>query len=164
MFFSHDNKALDEKIPLIRSLQALSTHGTKLLKLLGHTTAGVESRIGLEQEFFFVPKAAYDRRVDLQLTGRTLLGKHSPRGQEMCDHYMGTPVENGVALACLKDVQSYCYELGIPIKTRHLEVAPGQYEFAPLFGTACVQIGTYIETMYIFNLCIITSRLLAYYF
>jgi glutamine synthetase len=140
VFFSHDNNALDEKIPLLRSLQSLSQHGTKLLRLLGLETKGVDSRIGLEQEFFFVPKAAYDRRLDLQLTGRTLLGKPSPRGQEMCDHYMGTPVENGAALACLKDVQSHCYELGIPIKTRHLEVAPGQYEFAPLFGAACIQI------------------------
>lgn len=79
-----------------------------------------------------MPREAFYKRPDLQLTGRTIMGKAPPRGQEMCDHYMAPP--NQLAMACMREIQHECFMLGIPLKTRHREVAPNQYEFAPLFG------------------------------
>jgi len=108
---------------------------------------GCEPQIGLEQEFFLVPREAFYRRPDLQLTGRTVLGRMPPRGQEMCDHYMAPP--NQVALECLKEVQHEAFLLGIPLRTRHREVAPNQYELAPLFGVAAAQIDQNLMVMQI---------------
>ena len=132
-------EALDEKLPLLRSMQAVDREGRRLLKHLGHTSAKkVFPNIGLEQEFFLVPRSAYFKRPDLQLTGRTIMGKSSARGQEMCDHYMAAPNEK--ALACMREIQHECFKVGIPMQTRHKEVAPNQYECAPFFGLASGQI------------------------
>ena len=103
--------------------------------------------IGLEQEYFLVPRSAFYKRLDLQLTGRTIMGKLAPRGQEMCDHYMGPP--NQIALECIKEIQHECFMMGIPMRTRHREVAPNQYECAPLFGIATTQIDQNIMFMQI---------------
>jgi len=132
-------EALDEKMPLLRAMQAVDREGRRLLKHLGHSDAAkVFPNIGLEQEFFLVPRSAYFSRPDLQLCGRTIMGKSSARGQEMCDHYMAAPNEK--ALACMREIQNECFKVGIPMQTRHKEVAPNQYECAPFFGLASGQI------------------------
>eukprot|EP00965_Chrysotila_dentata_P087237 2880475-Pleurochrysis_carterae.AAC.2 len=138
LFVSYTGKALDEKTPLLRAMQAVSTAGVRLLKALGHTCKSVFPNIGLEQEFFLVPKKAFRTRTDLQLAGRTVMGRAAPRGQELSDHYM-SPL-NAAALRCMKEMQHECFKMGIPLKTRHREVAPNQYECAPFFGLATVQI------------------------
>ena len=147
IFMSWTGLALDEKIPLLRSCEALDTEGKRLLKNLGLTTKGVSPQIGLEQEFFFIPRDAYARRLDLQMTGRTVIGKQAPRGQEMCDHYMAAI--NQFALEAMKAIQNECFALGIPLRTRHREVAPNQYEFAPMFGYVTSQIDQNLMVMQI---------------
>jgi glutamine synthetase len=129
-FVSYYGAALDEKTPLLRSNAALSKQGKRLLKHLGLDIGDREvvSNIGLEQEFFLVPREQYYRRPDLQLAGRTIMGRDAPRGQEMCDHYMAPPSLANPALACMQEIQDECWRLGIPLKTRHREVAPNQYE------------------------------------
>mmetsp|Transcript_4324 Transcript_4324/g.6121 ORF Transcript_4324/g.6121 Transcript_4324/m.6121 type:complete len:714 (+) Transcript_4324:72-2213(+) len=148
-FVSYYGDALDEKTPLLRSVGAMDEHGTRLLKLMGYDVPGIQSNIGLEQEFFLVPREAYLRRPDLQLAGRTVIGADAPRGQEMCDHYMGPLSFATPALACINAAQQECFRLGIPLRTRHREVAPNQYEVAPLFGTATTQIDQNIVVMQI---------------
>jgi len=150
-FVSYYGAALDEKTPLLRSNAALSKHGKRLLKHLGLDIGDqdVISNIGLEQEFFLVPRDQYYRRPDLQLAGRTIIGKDAPRGQEMCDHYMAPPSLSSPALACMQEIQDECWRLGIPLKTRHREVAPNQYEFAPLFGLNTTQIDQNLMVMQI---------------
>lgn len=138
-FVSYDGKALDEKTPLHRAHQAMSKEGARLLKLMGMEVAGMVNNIGLEQEVFFIPREAYERRMDLQFTGRTVMGKMPARGQEGCDHYMAPINVHGKVLACMKEIQEQCFKLSIPLKTRHREVAPNQYEFAPLFGSVITQ-------------------------
>ena len=150
-FVSYYGAALDEKTPLLRSNAALSKHGKRLLKHLGLDIGDkdVVSNIGLEQEFFLVPRDQYYRRPDLQMAGRTIMGKDAPRGQEMCDHYMAPPSLANPALACMQEIQDECWRLGIPLKTRHREVAPNQYEFAPLYGYNTTQIDQNIMVMQI---------------
>ena len=148
-FVSYHGAALDEKTPLLRSNEALSEQGKRLLRLLGYEISGLVANIGLEQEFFFVPRDQYLRRLDLQLTGRTVMGKPAPRGQEMCDHYMAPLSTAHPALACMQEIQEECWKIGIPLKTRHREVAPNQYEFAPLFGSNTTQIDQNIMVMQI---------------
>jgi glutamine synthetase len=149
-FVTYHGKAIDEKTPLLRSCDALDMQGTRLLKLLGYEVPGIQSNIGLEQEFFLIPRSAYMKRPDLQMAGRTLTGMDAPRGQEMCDHYMGPPsLGNNPALECMKEVQRQCYNLGIPLKTRHREVAPNQYEHAPYFGFVTTQIDQNLVVMQI---------------
>jgi len=138
VFVSFYGKALDEKTPLLRAMQAMSQSAVRLLGLLGHTCKEVLPMIGLEQEFFLVPRDAYYKRPDLQLCGRTIMGKAPARGQELCDHYMA-PL-NPIALKCMKEMQHEAFKMGIPLKTRHREVAPNQYECAPFFGIASAQI------------------------
>jgi glutamine synthetase len=138
VFVSFYGDALDEKTPLLRSMRALSEQGTRLCKNLGYNVGGCQPNIGLEQEYFLIPRSAFYKRPDLQLTGRTVIGKQAPRGQEMCDHYMGPP--NQIAMACIQEIQHECFMLGIPMRTRHREVAPNQYECAPMFGIATTQI------------------------
>mmetsp|Transcript_10001 Transcript_10001/g.35252 ORF Transcript_10001/g.35252 Transcript_10001/m.35252 type:complete len:706 (+) Transcript_10001:63-2180(+) len=146
---SYHGDALDEKTPLLRSVDAMDREGTRLLKLAGFGVAGLQSNIGLEQEFFLVPRDMYVRRPDLQLAGRTVVGADAPRGQEMCDHYMAPLSSATAALQCMTEVQSQCFRLGIPLRTRHREVAPGQFEFAPLFGTVTTQVDQNIVVMQI---------------
>ena len=147
---SYYGQALDEKTPLLRANAALDKHGSRLLAHLGlDVSSGIQTNIGLEQEIFLIPREEYYRRPDLQLTGRTLIGKDAPRGQEMCDHYMAPLSSSTAALACMQEIQDQCWQLGIPLKTRHREVAPGQFEFAPLFGSNTTQIDQNIMVMQI---------------
>jgi glutamine synthetase len=136
---AYSGVSLDEKTPLHRSVQALSKEGKRLLGLMGLKTAGLVNNIGLEQEIFLIPRDAYFRRPDLQFTGRTVMGRSPARGQEMSDHYMAPLSEASPALACMQAIQDKCFKVGIPLRTRHREVAPNQYEFAPLFGPVVSQ-------------------------
>ena len=149
-FVSYYGAALDEKTPLLRSNSALDKNGSRLFGLLGgDASTGVQANIGLEQELFLVPREQYYRRPDLQLTGRTIMGKNAPRGQEMCDHYMGPLSSATSALACMQEIQDECWRMGIPLKTRHREVAPNQFEFAPLYGSNTTQIDQNVFVMQI---------------
>jgi glutamine synthetase len=149
-FVSYYGAALDEKTPLLRANAALDVEGSRLFKQLGiDASSGVQTNIGLEQELFLVPRDQYYRRPDLQLTGRTIIGKDAPRGQEMCDHYMAPLSSATAALACMQEIQDECWRIGIPLKTRHREVAPGQFEFAPLYGTNTTQIDQNVMVMQI---------------
>jgi glutamine synthetase len=145
-YFGH---ALDEKTPLLRSCDALSKQGARLLNLLGYKVKGLVTNIGLEQELFFIPRKDFLRRPDLQLAGRTVIGRMPPRGQEMSDHYMAPINTTGPALAAMQEIQRQCFQLGIPLRTRHREVAPNQYEFAPLFGFVTTQIDQNLIVMQI---------------
>jgi glutamine synthetase len=155
-FVSYLGDCLDEKTPLLRSLDALGDQGARLLKLLGFRDVegsapltAVQSFIGLEQEFFFIPRDAYLNRTDLQLAGRTVLGRLPPRGQEASDHYMSPISLASPALACMQEIQDQCFKMGIPLKTRHREVAPNQYELVPLFGHVTSQVDQNILLMQI---------------
>lgn len=149
---SYNGDALDEKTPLLRANDAVSEHGSRLLKHLGYDAAadgGLKANVGLEQEIFFVPRDQYLRRPDLQFSGRTVMGKLPPRDQEMCDHYMAPLSQHTPALAAMQEIQEECFKIGIPLKTRHREVAPGQFEFAPLYGVNTVQIDQNLMVMQI---------------
>eukprot|EP00750_Incisomonas_marina_P013627 INCI17514.12.p1 GENE.INCI17514.12~~INCI17514.12.p1 ORF type:complete len:521 (-),score=87.37 INCI17514.12:899-2461(-) len=147
---SFDGHALDEKTPLKRAEEAISREGKRLLEQLGvKGVEGLKMNIGVEQEFFFVPRSGYVNRQDLMLTGRTLMGRDAPRGQEMDDHYMATLSSVTPPLFAMQEIQRQCMMMGIPLRTRHREVAPGQYEFAPLYGTATTQADQNIVTMQI---------------
>lgn len=150
VFVSYYGAALDEKTPLLRANAAIDKQGNRLLSKLGlDVSSGIVTNIGLEQEIFLVPREQYYRRPDLQLTGRTLIGKNAPRGQEMCDHYMAPLSSATAALACMQEIQDECWRIGIPLKTRHREVAPNQFEFAPLYGTNTTQIDQNLMVMQI---------------
>lgn len=151
-FVSYYGKSLDEKTPLLRSNDSMSQHGSRLLKHLGYaeaTEVGLKSNIGLEQEIFLIPRDQYYRRPDLQYAGRTLIGKMPPRDQEMCDHYMAPLSTATPALACMQEIQAECFKIGIPLKTRHREVAPNQFEFAPEYGVNSIQIDQNLLVMQI---------------
>ena len=150
VFVSYYGAALDEKTPLLRANNALNNHGSRLLSSLGlDVSSGLRTNIGLEQEIFLVPRDAYYTRTDLQMAGRTVIGKNAPRGQEMCDHYMAPLSSATAALACMQEIQDECWRMGIPLKTRHREVAPNQFEFAPLYGTNTTQIDQNLMVMQI---------------
>jgi len=139
-----------KKTPLLRANDAVSEHGSRLLKHLGYDAAangGLKANVGLEQEIFLVPREEYLRRPDLQFTGRTVMGKLPARDQELCDHYMAPLSTHTPALACMQEIQDVCFKMGIPLKTRHREVAPGQFEFAPLYGINTVQIDQNLVVM-----------------
>merc|ERR1719253_2438460 len=140
-FVSYKGDALDEKTPLHRATTALDKQTKRMLKAMGYDvgSASVYANIGLEQEIFLVPRHAYYRRPDLQFTGRTIIGKAPARGQEMSDHYMAPISRATAAFECMRQIQQECFKMGIPLKTRHREVAPNQYEFAPLFGNVINQ-------------------------
>jgi glutamine synthetase len=133
-FCGWKGEALDEKTPLLRSIDALSKQAVRLLKILGKEVARVHSTVGPEQEYFLIDRNFYLQRPDLIATGRTLFGAKPPKGQEMEDHYFGAI--RGRILAFMNDVEYECYKLGIPLKTRHNEVAPAQFEVAPIFETS----------------------------
>jgi glutamine synthetase len=133
-FTSWAGDALDTKIPLLRSIQALDQQARRALRLFEVDADRVEATLGPEQEFFLIDQEFYYRRADLVTTGRTLFGAKPPRGQELEDHYFGT-IEDRV-LACMMEVEHELYRLGVPVKTRHNEVAPGQYEMAPIYENA----------------------------
>ncbi len=130
-FASWTGEALDAKTPLLRSMHALDVQARRALKLLGGEAERVMATLGPEQEFFLIDQEFYYRRPDLVTTGRTLFGAKPPRGQELEDHYFGSIPER--VLAFMMDVEQELYRLGVPVKTRHNEVAPGQYEMAPIY-------------------------------
>jgi glutamine synthetase len=132
IFISYTGQALDKKLPLLRSEAALSRATVELLRLFGHSDArGVHSDCGPEQEYFLVDQGFFKLRCDLQLTGRTLIGAPSPKGQQLEDQYFGSIKER--VLNYMHEVTQEAYALGIPVSTRHNEVAPHQFEFAPIF-------------------------------
>lgn len=137
VFISWTGEALDKKTPLLRSIAAMSKAATRVLKLLGHTeVASVNSSCGAEQEYFLVDAHFAHSRPDLLLTGRTLFGRSAAKGQQFDDHYFGAIPER--VQVFMQDVEERMYRLGIPAKTRHNEVAPGQFEIAPFFEAANV--------------------------
>ncbi|KAK3234346.1 hypothetical protein CYMTET_55392 [Cymbomonas tetramitiformis] len=146
-FVAYTGKALDEKIPLLRAEQAMSREGTRLFKALGHSIDGLLTNIGLEQELFFIPSDAYYKRPDLQMCGRTVLGRSPALGQEGSTHYMAPINTTKSVFPCMQEIQQECYKVGIPLKTRHREVAPNQYEFAPMFGHVVGQIDQNLVAM-----------------
>ncbi len=132
-FASYNGQALDKKIPLLRSIDALSTQAMRLLRIFG-SDAGVkrvETTLGAEQEYFLVDRNLYHARPDLVTCERTLFGAQAPKHQQLDDHYFGS-IPNRV-LAFMSEIEDELYRLGVPVKTRHNEVAPGQYELAPVF-------------------------------
>ncbi len=135
VFFGYHGEALDNKTPLLRSLQVLSTEACEFLKCLGDVDVKtVSATMGPEQEYFLIDKRFAALRPDLIMTGRTLLGASSPRGQQLEDHYFGS-IPSRVK-TFMEDVEQELYKLGVPIKTRHNEVAPSQFEVAPIFEGA----------------------------
>ncbi len=136
-FVSYTGEALDHKIPLLRSQEALGRQALRVLRWFGNTTAErVFTNIGPEQEYFLVDRRLAEQRPDLILTGRTLFGAPSPKGQELEDQYFGSIRER--ILAFMMDLDRELWRLGIPAKTRHNEVAPGQFEMAPVFEPTSV--------------------------
>ena len=133
-FASWKGEALDLKTPLLRSTEALNGAAKRALELFGKNVGKVGSTVGVEQEYFLVDEEFAMRRPDLVLTGRSLFGAKPPRGQELDDHYFGSVPPR--ILTFMTDVEYQLYALGIPVRTRHNEVAPGQYEIAPLFEQA----------------------------
>ena len=136
-FCSYIGHALDKKTPLLRSMDALNTQAMRVLRALGNKTSNrVTATLGPEQEYFLVDRSFYDQRLDLILTGRTLFGAPSPRGQEMDDHYFGALHERVASF--MHELNVELWKLGVSAKTQHNEVSPGQYELAPVFGTVNV--------------------------
>ena len=136
-FASWTGEALDHKIPLLRSMDALSKSATRALRLFGDTSAQrVFTTVGPEQEYFLIDEQYYFERPDLITTGRTLFGAKPPKGHELDDHYFGSIPER--ILACMLDTERELAKLGVPVKTRHNEVAPNQYELAPVFENSNV--------------------------
>jgi glutamine synthetase len=136
-FVSWTGEALDNKIPLLRSMDAMSKSAIRALRLFGNTTAvRIFTSVGPEQEYFLIDEQYYFERPDLITTGRTLFGAKPPRGQELDDHYFGSIPER--VLAYMLDCEQTLAKLGIPIKTRHNEVAPSQYELAPIYENSNV--------------------------
>lgn len=134
-FCSYTGEALDQKTPLLRSMEAINTQALRLLRLFGNTTSKrVTPSVGAEQEYFLIDKQKWLQRKDLTYTGRTLFGAMPPKGQEMDDHYFGA-VRQRVA-AYMKEVNEELWKLGVSAKTQHNEVAPAQHELAPIFAQA----------------------------
>ncbi len=137
LLFSWKGHALDRKIPLLRSNEAVKKWTLKLFAACGlreHKTVHTES--GLEQEFFLLDAEQVKTRIDIQLCGRTLQGRHPPKGQELSDSYFGPMTPR--ALDCVLDMEKELWGLGIPVTTRHREVCPNQYEIAPIFEKAAL--------------------------
>src|SRR4051812_34109185 len=136
-FVSWTGEALDKKTPLLRSMQALNTQAQRILKLFGHEKAApVVSYAGAEQEYFLIDKRFYLQRADLLLAGRSLFGAKPAKGQEFEDQYFGVIPER--VLAYMQECEKELFKLGVPVKTRHNEVAPSQFEVAPVFESANV--------------------------
>ncbi len=134
-FCSYSGHALDKKTPLLRSMAALNKQALRILRLFNNTTAKcVRPMVGPEQEYFLITKEMYEKRLDLRITGRTLFGAKSPKGQEMEDHYFGA-IKPQVE-AFMEDLNVELWKLGILAKTEHNEVAPAQHEIAPIYSTA----------------------------
>src|SRR5262245_6049874 len=144
-FVSWTGEALDKKTPLLRSQEALSKQAVRILKLFGSKAQRVTTTCGPEQEYFLIDRQFYFNRPDLINAGRTLFGARPPKGQEMEDHYFGSIPER--VLAFMMDAERELYKVGVPVKTRHNEVAPSQYEVAPIFENANVATDHQMMTM-----------------
>ena len=144
-FCSYKGQALDKKTPLLRSMNALSNQAIRVLKLFGKDVDYVSTTVGPEQEYFLIKKEDYEARQDLILTGRTLFGAPSAKGQELEEHYFG--VIRPEVSAFMKELDEELWKLGIPAKTKHNEVAPCQHELAPIFDTTNVAIDHNLLTM-----------------
>ena len=144
-FVSWTGEALDKKTPLLRSMEALSTQAVRVLRLFGSPATRVTATCGPEQEYFLIDHNFYFNRPDLINAGRTLFGARPPKGQELEDQYFGSIPER--VLACMAEVEAELYRVGVPIKTRHNEVAPSQYEVAPIFESANVATDHQMMTM-----------------
>ena len=144
-FCSYNGEALDKKTPLLRSMSALSTQACRILKLFGKEVDHVSTTVGAEQEYFLVRKEDYEARQDLILTGRTLFGAMPAKGQELEEHYFGTL--RPVVSEYMEDLDNQLWELGIPAKTKHNEVAPCQHELAPIFDTTNIAVDHNLLTM-----------------
>ena len=131
IFVAYTGEALDNKTPLLKALQAIDTHATAVCKYFDKNINKVNATLGWEQEFFLIDDALAISRPDIQLTGRTLLGHSSAKGQQLDDHYFG--IIPARAMSFMRDLEEECMLLGIPVKTRHNEVAPNQFEVAPIF-------------------------------
>ncbi|MGX8683363.1 MAG: glutamine synthetase III family protein, partial [Bacteroidales bacterium] len=131
IFISYTGEALDYKTPLLKALNAVDKAATEVCKLFDSSVERVYANLGWEQEYFLVDRALYDARPDLCLTGRTLMGHSSAKDQQLDDHYFGSIPARVTAF--MKELEIECYKLGIPLKTRHNEAAPNQFELAPIF-------------------------------
>ena len=145
VFLSWTGDVLDQKIPFLRSQEVLVREADRLFRIIGHPQTDLNVNCGIEQEFFLVQRDYYNRRPDLKLTGRTLFGCQAPKGQELHDQYFA---EMSVkSLNFIHDVEIDLWKLGIPSTTRHREVAPGQYELAPLFGNSILATDQNLQSM-----------------
>src|SRR5687767_8846134 len=144
-FVSWTGEALDTKTPLLRSMEALSKQAVRILKLFGSRAQRVYTTCGPEQEYFLIDRQFYFNRPDLINAGRTLFGARPPKGQEMEDHYFGSIPDR--VLGFMMEVERELYKVGVPVKTRHNEVAPSQYEVAPIFENANVATDHQMMTM-----------------
>ncbi len=144
-FVSWTGEALDKKTPLLRSMEAVSKQAVRVLKLFGSTAERVFATCGPEQEYFLIDRNFYFNRPDLINAGRTLFGAMPPKGQEMEDQYFGSIPER--VLACMAEAEMELFKVGVPVKTRHNEVAPSQYEIAPVFENANVAVDHQMMTM-----------------
>jgi glutamine synthetase len=131
IFVTYGGQALDYKLPLLKSQAYLESAALDVCHLFDNAAKKIFVTLGWEQEYFLLDEALYNARPDLVMTGRTLLGRLSPKGQQLDDHYFGSIPER--VYAFMTDLEQECYQLGIPLRTRHNEVAPGQYEFAPIY-------------------------------
>ena len=144
-FCSYTGEALDKKTPLLRSMQAISDQACKVLHLFGKDVERVATTVGPEQEYFLIKKEDYEKRLDLVLTGRTLFGSAPSKGQELEEHYFGTL--RPIVSEYMEDLDNKLWELGIPAKTKHNEVAPCQHELAPIFDTTNIAVDHNLLTM-----------------
>ena len=131
VFVAYTGEALDNKTPLLRALQAIDKHATAVAKYFDKNVKKVAASLGVEQEYFLIDKALVISRPDLLMTGRTLLGHSAAKGQQLDDHYFGSIPQR--ALNFMRELETECMKLGIPVKTRHNEVAPNQFELAPIY-------------------------------
>jgi glutamine synthetase len=131
IFVTYGGDSLDYKLPLLKSQSYIEQAAVPVCQLFDENVTRVITTLGWEQEYFLVDEALFNARPDLLMTGRTLLGKHSPKGQQLDDHYFGSIPER--VFAYMRDLETECHKLGIPVRTRHNEVGPGQYELAPMY-------------------------------
>ncbi|MSQ91100.1 MAG: glutamine synthetase type III [Phycisphaerales bacterium] len=147
-FVSWTGEALDKKTPLLRSIEAVTKHALRIVRFLGDAKAThVIATLGCEQEYFLIDRELFLQRLDLVVCGRTLIGSAAPKGQQLEDHYFGAIPET--VLAYMTECEQRLFELGIPVKTRHNEVAPGQYELAPTYENCNVAVDHQMTTMHI---------------
>ena len=145
VFLSWKGDVLDQKIPFLRSQEVLIREADRLFRIIGYPQTNIDVNCGIEQEFFLIQREYYDKRPDLKLTGRTLFGCPAPKGQELHDQYFSEMTNK--ALNYIHDVEIEMWKLGIPTTTRHREVAPGQYELAPLYGESILATDQNLQSM-----------------